>query len=613
MRMSSRLANRKLGEQDIVSLTKRLALALSAAHGAGVIHRGLRPHAIALPQGRLSDATITDFNLIKAAHSGLSPAFDNAMVDHDYCAPEQLSNSGEGAVVGPWTDVYSLALVILSALGGKQSEAERKANPDLSHLPRKLRPVFERMLEPRPARRLQSMDEVVKQLDVALESAPLQMLLNRAQAIRLPDFRRPARESVTPEARQVLPAPPAKTAPRVAAPPPKAPALARASLPPLPESLQPAKTVPLGKFHGPQTSMGFGGMARRGAVALSALLLAATPWIIQTSLPRGPAEASTAPPSAQVQMASKANQAARAAAALPKGRVYGADNTNSRVTLRFHRPTRVTVHARGQRLLFSRAVQPGDTYRTPTLPDLTVSTEDGHAVEVLFNGTSAGFVGEDGAPVVKSSLTQLASLAPLPAAPPSKQTNQSAVAKEVPAPSVTIPEFTVEVVPAPDAATDEPAGSDVAAPVDTVAPAIASREPASPPADAVATQAAPEPPPVPAQETPAPPEAVVQTPVDAAPEQQAVIAPPPAPESEARRPLLDRLLPWRANRPAVAADESAALILSPAITKDAADRAKAAADKARAARDAAQQKAREETRRREGSFFNSTLGINSPY
>src|SRR5688572_13399865 len=75
MRMSSPLAKLKLSEQGIVDLTRRLALAMAAAHGAGVIHRGLSPHAIALPQGRLSDATITDFNLIKAAHSGLGDAF----------------------------------------------------------------------------------------------------------------------------------------------------------------------------------------------------------------------------------------------------------------------------------------------------------------------------------------------------------------------------------------------------------------------------------------------------------------------------------------------------------------------------------------------------------
>ena len=160
-------------------------------------------------------------------------------------------------------------------------------------------------------------------------------------------------------------------------------------LPPLPDSLLPAKKVPLGKFHEAQSAMGPGGIARRAAVALTALLLAASPWIIQTSFPRGPADASTvAPPapvpSAKAQAESRANQAARAFAALPKGQVYGSDNTYSRVTLRVHRPTRVIVHSRGTRLLFNRMLQPGDSYRTPSLADLTVTTEDAGAVEVVL-------------------------------------------------------------------------------------------------------------------------------------------------------------------------------------------------------------------------------------
>ena len=187
-RLSSRLGARKLSQQDILDLTKRLALALGAAHRAGLVHRNLRPHAIALPEGRLAEAVVTDFNLIKTAHSGRNPAFDDAMLDHAFCAPEQLSKNREGAVVGPWTDIYSLALVVLAAMGAKPSESD--AAPDLSLLPRKLRPVFERMLEPRPARRLQSMDDVVRQLDLALGSAPLRSLLNRAPSLRLPRFRR---------------------------------------------------------------------------------------------------------------------------------------------------------------------------------------------------------------------------------------------------------------------------------------------------------------------------------------------------------------------------------------------------------------------------------------
>src|SRR5262249_29643298 len=102
---------------------------------------------------------------------------------------------------------------------------------------------------------------------------------------------------------------------------------------------------------------------------------------------------------------------------LPKGRVYGADNAYSRVTLRMHRPTVVAVNARGGRLLFSRVVQAGDSYRVPNLPDLTVTTEDAGAVEVLLDGAPKGFVGANGTAVQKVPLARFASLAPRATAP----------------------------------------------------------------------------------------------------------------------------------------------------------------------------------------------------
>ena len=109
--------------------------------------------------------------------------------------------------------------------------------------------------------------------------------------------------------------------------------------------------------------MGPGGIARRAAVALSALLLAVSPWIIQTSLPRGSRRSKhrCACPAnrAKAQTESiRTDQAARAFAALPKGQAYG-PTTHSRVTLRVHRPTRASVHSR-EAPVFSRRVQPGD-------------------------------------------------------------------------------------------------------------------------------------------------------------------------------------------------------------------------------------------------------------
>jgi serine/threonine protein kinase len=708
MRLSSRLASRKLSEDDVVALTKRLALALAAAHGAGVIHRGLRPHAKALPQGRLSDATITDFNLIKTAHSGLNAAFDDAMVDHDYCAPEQLSTSGEGAVIGPWTDVYSLALVILSTLGGKQTDAERKANPDLALLPKKLRPVLERMLEPKPARRLQSMEDVVKQIDLPPPSASLRSLFDRAPSLGFPRFGRTAeRETAPPPARPVAPAPvrqtqpapsPPKPAPSVAMPPvaaespkalaaapaseplpplsewfrqaaptpvppvaaptafaapPKAPVVAPASEPllsPLPESFRPAapkpvspvaapcafaappkapplpdsrwpaaaRPVTLGKFHERRRSIGLGGVARRTAVAASALLLAASPWIIQTSLPPGPADASTAPP--KVQAMSKGELAERAAAALPQGRVYGADNSFSRITLRFHRPTRVTVHAR-QRLLFSRAVQPGDSYRAPSLAELAVTTEDAGAVEVLFNGKSGGFVGENARPVERESLTRFASLAP------ASRPNNTAVARQAPPPPAKAAEpglsaEQAEALAQGIAAIEQAAAP--AAPVEDLSTIVIETDPpvAEAPVEQQVASLAP-PPSEPVVELPEPPATVEITPSRVArvavlplPVPQPSASPPAAAEPEAPRTLLQRLFTRApATTPAPAAPNTAAtaLILAPAITKEAADRAKAASDAAKAALDAVLQKSAAEQRRRDRAMFYSTLGVTSPY
>jgi serine/threonine protein kinase len=672
-RLSSRVHShsRRPSQQEIIDLTRRLALALGAAHRAGVIHRNLSPHAIALPGGRLADATICDFNLIKAAHTGMNPAFDDAMVDHAYCAPEQLSTSGVESSIGPWTDVYSLALVILAAVSGNTEPGDRKASADLSPLPKKFHPIFAKMLDPVPARRFQSMDEIVKQLDVAGDSPGLDRLLNRVRSISLPRVSSavaqpsaparvqppaaakstaaaPAPTRSQPPAPAAAKAPPmaqqaAKTPP-VAAPPAKpatsaapaakapepvvAPAVKVAPVAPAPikappvsaslRTLAPAERLSektpaasLGAFHA-RHSIGLGGIARRAAVALSALLLAASPWILQTAFPEGPADASVVPPgqTETVEAPDAIDAAEAAAASLPAGRVYGGDNTFSRVTLRIHRPARVAVHARGGRLLFSRTVQPGDTYRAPSLPDLRLTTDDAGAVEVLFSGTSAGFAGATGAALDQAPLNRLASLAPpIPrpavrpqAAPPIEQPNvptiefatgdDGSIIASVTAPSQRV-ETPAEVAPppveaAPRATVPEPS---IATDVDAAERATASGAPvaepaplsmvaapppgapvtaATPPASPAPVIAAPVPPPPPApviaepqlpdppafvEVTPRTPRGYVEIPLPptTAATAQIAVAPPPPAEPERPRYLLDRLFPSRLSPPPAAA------------------------------------------------------------
>ena len=86
----------------------------------------------------------------------------------------------------------------------------------------------------------------------------------------------------------------------------------------------------------------------------------------------------------------------RVQAQLPPGRRYGARNTNSRITLRVHRPTRVAVQGARNRTFIDRALAAGDTYRVPNMVGLRLTAPDSGAVELILDGSSVGFVGEDG-------------------------------------------------------------------------------------------------------------------------------------------------------------------------------------------------------------------------
>jgi len=83
-------------------------------------------------------------------------------------------------------------------------------------------------------------------------------------------------------------------------------------------------------------------------------------------------------------------------AQLPPGRRYGVQNRNSRITLRVHRPTYVAVQGPRNRVFIDRALFPGDTYRVPNVVGLSLTAQDGGAVEVILDGSSAGFAGDDG-------------------------------------------------------------------------------------------------------------------------------------------------------------------------------------------------------------------------
>lgn len=159
--------------EELIGLTRRLAAGLGAAHELGAIHRDISPDNILLEGGRLDRARIIDFGIAKDADPGSKTVIGDGFAGKlSYVAPEQLGDFGRN--IGPWTDVYSLALVILALAQGKAADIggsfvdaidKRRKGIDTSAAPAALRPLLDDMLQPDPAQRPQSMDAVLAQLD----------------------------------------------------------------------------------------------------------------------------------------------------------------------------------------------------------------------------------------------------------------------------------------------------------------------------------------------------------------------------------------------------------------------------------------------------------------
>ena len=158
--------------EDQITLLKRLAAALGAAHELDAVHRDISPDNVLLEGGRLKDAKIIDFGIAKDLDAGAKTIVGDGFAGKlGYVAPEQLGSYGRS--VGPWSDVYSLALVMLAVaqkkdvdMGGSLADAfeKRQSVPDLSAAPEQLRPILDKMLQPDPANRLRSMDAVLAEV-----------------------------------------------------------------------------------------------------------------------------------------------------------------------------------------------------------------------------------------------------------------------------------------------------------------------------------------------------------------------------------------------------------------------------------------------------------------
>lgn len=109
--------NTELRPEDWVRIVATLAAAIHEAHQLGIVHRDLKPSNIMVrSDGR---PVIMDFGLSvnqTAGHVELT-APGEVLGTPAYMAPEQAS--GQVDEIGPWSDVYSLGLILYRMLTGK--------------------------------------------------------------------------------------------------------------------------------------------------------------------------------------------------------------------------------------------------------------------------------------------------------------------------------------------------------------------------------------------------------------------------------------------------------------------------------------------------------------
>lgn len=183
--LGERLRQGPLRDNEVLTLRDRLAAGLAEAHRRGAIHRDISPDNVILPDHRVEAAKLIDFGLSKLTDPTQESIIGSAFAGKfRFASPEQFGMFG-GKVDGR-SDIYSLGLILAAAaLGhtldmGNTFEAALRARqsvPDLSGVPASLRPWLTAMLEPDPARRPASLDDLLTRwpalTQVALRSGPV--------------------------------------------------------------------------------------------------------------------------------------------------------------------------------------------------------------------------------------------------------------------------------------------------------------------------------------------------------------------------------------------------------------------------------------------------------
>ena len=161
---------------DLLTVCRRVAEGLHAAHSRNIVHRDLSPDNIILRDGDPAQAVIIDFGIAKDTNPGAETIVGNEFAGkYAYAAPEQLAGRTDAR-----TDIYSLGALLLANFRGRAPDigrnpmevVEKKAQPlDTSDVPEPLKALIDQMCAPRPEDRFQSASAVIAALDALASPA----------------------------------------------------------------------------------------------------------------------------------------------------------------------------------------------------------------------------------------------------------------------------------------------------------------------------------------------------------------------------------------------------------------------------------------------------------
>ena len=100
-------------EADVIKVISPVLRGLSAIHGAGIVHRDVKPDNVLID--RDGEVLITDFGIALLADSPRLTGTDTTFGTAAYMAPEQ----GRGESVTAATDIYATGVVLFELLTGR--------------------------------------------------------------------------------------------------------------------------------------------------------------------------------------------------------------------------------------------------------------------------------------------------------------------------------------------------------------------------------------------------------------------------------------------------------------------------------------------------------------